>query len=423
MSQQGPAGARIVLVALLFFAAVIGYIDRGSMSVAMPVLGIEFGFSPSQKGWLLSAFFMTYALFQIGAGALVDRFGVFWMFAIGFALWSLATMMTGLATGMISLVVMRLFLGVGESVMFPGFAKVISGNFAAEARGFPNSVLEAGTKIGPALGVFVGGLLLSAYGWRPMFYVLGALSLLWIFPWLIWGPRGGNLLIEPAAQTAAPELAPVGPGFKDLLSCRDAWGTFIGASCYTYAYFFLLTWLPSYLVDVRHLSLKEMGVIGSAPYLAAALAALLAGWASDALVKRGYSATLVRKTFVSIGLLLSMTALPAALVHDGQLSLWLIIVAYVAFGIFASNLWTISQTLAGPVAAGRWAGLQNCLGGLTGVLAPIVTGYIIEGTGSYNMAFLFTALLAVLGTLSYLFIVGPIRQIDWASRQIRVGTK
>jgi MFS family permease len=412
MKLPGAAASRSVLVALLFLAAIIGYIDRGSMSVAMPVLGKELDFTPSQKGWLLSSFFMSYALFQIGAGALIDRFGVYWLFAIGFVLWSLATMATGLASGMAGLVVMRLLLGVGESVMFPGFSKVVSGAFPPAARGFPNSVLDAGTKIGPALGVFVGGLLVSGYGWRYMFYVLGALSLLWVLPWLVWGPRQSTA--EPvAASTAVAD----GPGFRDILSCRDAWGTFLGASCYTYAYFFLLTWLPSYLVDVRQLSLKEMGVIGSAPYLASAAAALLTGWLSDTLVKRGVAATLVRKSVVCVGLLLSAAALPAALVQNAQLSLWLIVLAYVAFGIFASNLWTISQTLAGPAAASRWAGLQNCLGGLTGVLAPAITGYLIEYTGSYNVAFMFTAILAVVGTLSYALVVGPIAPIDWLARK------
>ena len=204
----------------------------------------------------------------------------------------------------------------------------------------------------------------------------------------------------------------------EILSCRDAWGTFIGAGCYTYAYFFLLTWLPTYLVKERHLSLEMMGVLGSVPYWAAGVAAVTAGWASDRWIRRGGSPTVVRKTVVVFGLLLSIAALPSAVVADLSVSIWLLSVAYVAFGIFASNLWAISQTLAGPLATGKWAGLQNCLGAVTGIIAPLLTGYIVQSTGSFYLAFLFTACLAVIGALSYLFVVGRVAPIDWAARRV-----
>lgn len=406
--ERQPPGAgmrtRIVLT-LLFLAAVINYIDRGSLSIAAPSLGKEMGLSTVQLGFLLSSFFWTYAIFQLGAGWLVDRLPVGKVFAAGFALWSLATIASGFAHGMTQLFVLRLLLGIGESVAFPCFAKVVAESFSADRRGLPNAVIDAGTKVGPAIGVLAGGFLVGGYGWRWMFIVLGMVSLIWLIPWLIWGPR----VADRAASAPRPGS---GPGYRAILRSRDAWGTFLGASCYTYAYFFLLTWLPKYLVDVRGLTLQQLGVLGSLPFLASAAAALIAGWLSDRWIRSGASPTLARKTMVVTGLLLSITALPAAIAPDLTQSMLLLGVAYIAFGIFASNLWAISQTLAGP-AAGQWAGLQNCLGALSGAVAPIVTGFIVSATGSYNAAFACTAILGVVGAASYLFIVGKIEPIDW----------
>jgi ACS family D-galactonate transporter-like MFS transporter len=413
MPSTVSTAGRSTLILLLFAVAIISYVDRGSLSIAAPLLARDFGLSPTQLGVLLSSFFWIYALLQISAGWLVDRGSAKFVLAGGVALWSMATLSSGLAQGIGSLIAARLVLGAGEAVMFPCFAKLCATAFAPADRGLPNAILDAGTKIGPALGVLVGGLLIAAHGWRILFFVLGGCSLLWLVPWLIWG---ADLRTPAWAQSngAAPSLA-------ELLRTRDVWGTLLGAGSYTYAYFFLLTWLPTYLVRERHLSLQQMAVLGSVPYWAAAVAAILAGWGSDALIRRGHSATVVRKSVIVTGLLLSVVALPSAFVADISLSIWLLSLAYVAGGIFASNLWAVSQTLAGPAAAGKWAGLQNCFGAITGILAPVITGLIVQGTGSFRLAFAVPAALAVGGAASYLFLVGPIREIDWSARLVRLA--
>ena len=394
-----------IVIGLLFCAAAINYIDRGSLSVAAPRLIAEFSLTPLQMGFLLSAFFWSYTLFQLLAGWMVDRYPVTWVFGAGYFLWSAATMGSAFAAGLISLALFRLLLGVGESVAFPCYSKVISAGFSIERRGLPNALIEAGTKLGPAIGTLAGGLLVANYGWRTMFFVFGLGSLLWLLPWSIWAPR-------PAVDTLAATVNH-GPSMMRIIVRRDAWGTFIGNFCYTYGYYFLLTWLPAYLVNERHVSLKMMGVLASIPFWGSALAAVICGWASDNWIRRGGSPTRVRKTFVISGLLLSTVMVPAALVENLSLSIFLLSIAYAAFGVYASNHWAITQTLAGPQAAGKWTGLQNTVGNLSGIIAPIATGFLVQNTGSFFWAFVSPAILAIVGVCCYLFLVGPVAPVDW----------
>ena len=341
-ASSTPASRGWVIIALLFFAAVINYVDRGTLSVAAPQLSKDLGLSSQELGFLLSAFFWSYAFFQIVAGWLADRFSVFWVFAAGFSLWSLATLGSGLITGMTSLFMLRLCLGAGESVAFPCYSKVIAAGFPIERRGLPNSLLDAGTKLGPAFGILAGGFLVANFGWRIQFFALGALSLVWLIPWIILAPR--PVKSEPDLSGVA---TPWSPGLMDIAVRKDAWGTFLGNASYTYSYYFLLTWLPSYLVNERHVSLSQMGTLGSIPFFGSAVSAVVCGWASDRWIRSGGSPTRVRKTFVISGLLLSVVMVPAALVSDIRLSIFLLSIAYVAFGMYASNHWAITQTLAG----------------------------------------------------------------------------
>jgi MFS family permease len=393
-----------VLIGLLVAVAVINYIDRGSLSVAAPAISAEMHLDPERMGVLLSAFFWSYAALQFVAGWLADRFSVVWVLAIGLVVWSAATLGTGLTAGLGALLVCRVVLGAGESVAFPCYSKAIAGNFPIERRGVPNSLIEAATKLGPALGTLLGGILLAHHGWRFLFLVLGAGSLVWLGPWLAWAPR-----------TAAPqrEERRDSPTVMQIARCRDAWGTFLGNACYTYSYYFLLTWLPSYLVQARHLSMEAMGVWGSIPYFAAAVAAMICGWLSDAWIGRGGSPTRVRKTFVASGFLLSTVMVGAPIASELRTSMLLLCVGYIAFGVLASNHWAITQTLAGASAAGTWTGMQNTIGNLSGIVAPIVTGIIVKVTGSYFWAFVSPAILAVVGACSYLFLVREVAPIKW----------
>jgi MFS family permease len=229
-----------IVIFLLFLAACLNYIDRGSLSVGAPEIATELSLSPVGLGLLFSAFFWTYTGLMVVAGWLTDRYPVKWVFGIGFLLWSGATFASGFATSMSALLVFRLILGAGETVTFPVFSKIIAAGFPPERRALPNSLLDAGTKLGPAVGTLVGALLMARYGWRIMFFALGIGSLVWLIPWMIFAPR---------PKPAGPADRLPSPSLLAIIRRRDAWGTFIGSFSYAYGFYFLLTWLPTYLVN------------------------------------------------------------------------------------------------------------------------------------------------------------------------------
>jgi ACS family D-galactonate transporter-like MFS transporter len=403
---KGSLSAQWVLVFLLALSAGINYIDRGSLSVAAPVLASQLSLTPVQMGLFFSAFFWSYTGFMIVAGWLVDSYSVKWVLGAGYFLWSLATLSTGFAGGLYSLVCLRLLLGLGESVAYPSYSRILAISFPMDQRGFPNSLVDAGAKVGPALGTLVGGLLVARLGWRPLFVIFGVASMAWLVPWCLYAPRDLGL-IEKSED--------LGPSILQILQKRDAWGTFLGDFSCNYAYYFLLTWLPSYLVTERHLSMGRMAVLGSLPFFSSTMTSILGGWASDRWIRRGATPTLARKTFVVTGLLMATLMLPSTIVEDLRVSMALLVVAYCAFGLFSSNHWAITQTLAGSSASGKWTGLQNACANVAGVAAPFITGLIVSHTGSFYLAFLSASLVLLVGAASYLFLVGRVAPILWRS--------
>jgi MFS family permease len=396
---QGP------LLALLVSSVLFNYLDRSSLSVAAPTLARDLGLDSKQLGLAFSSFFWSYAGFMIIAGWLVDRYNLKWVFGIGFFLWSSATLATGLVQSMASLLVLRLLMGLGQSISFPAYSKFIAIGFQAERRGLPNAFIDAGAKLGPAIATLIGGLLIVRYGWRALFFVFGIASLIWLVPWC-----------ARPLQVAGRRLRSAGePGLLAILRRREAWGTFIGNAAQSYGFFFLFAWFPTYLVQERHLSLSQMAVFGSTPYVASAIASVLGGWVSDRCIQRGFSPTKVRKTCVVSGLLGTTLMAPAAASPNLTVCMVLVLASYVASGLFSSNHWAITQTLAGPKAAGRWSGLQNTANNLAGGVAPWVTGVIVAQTGSFYTAFVLAALIGFCGALSYLFLVREVAPVDWSS--------
>jgi MFS family permease len=398
------------ILILLALSAAINYIDRTTLSVAATDIQRHLSLTNTQLGSLQSAFFATYAFSQFSflAGWVAGRFHVGWVLGIGFFLWSGATAVTGAATSFAVIFALRLLLGIGESVSFPCYSRILASEYPEHHRGFANALIDSGTKAGPALGILVGGLLVSSLGWRPFFFVLGGGCLLWLIPWFAWMPRGSGV--------AAREDGRGIPTIPEILSQRSAWFTAFGLFCGNYYWYVLITWLPAYLEKERHFPKAKMDLFGWLPFVAIAISCVFSGWLSDRLIARGHSPTKVRKGFAGVGLSLATVILPVGLVEDAGLAMTLLVLACLSFGIYTSNLFAITQTLAGPRAAGKWTSFQNGFGNFAGVLAPWLTGVAVDKTGSFYLAFVIAACFALFGAFNFVVGVGPIREVTWPAR-------
>lgn len=392
---------------LLAICAVINFVDRGNLSIAAPLLKEELRISASDLGILLSAFFWTYTAMQFASGWLVDRFDVNRVMAAGFLLWSLATTATGLVRGFAVLLAMRLILGIGESVMCPAWSKILSFHLPEHHRGFANGVLQAAVRSGPAVGTLGTGFLIAKYGWRPAFIGIGLVSLAWIPAWIKWMPRGGAIVRSiPAAR-----------GFGDILRQRSFWGVCVGHFSVLYLLYFMLTWLPFYLVRGRQLSMQSMVEVASAYYLIDALSAITTGWLSDFFIRRGHTPTLVRKSAMAIGHTIAAIALAGCALATSQWYLVCLVAIGVGEGVAGSGPFAFSQTLAGPHAAGKWTGLQNSFANLAGVVAPALTGFLLDRTGKFLAPLAITAAVLLAGGFSWVFVVGRLEEVSWISER------
>lgn len=398
------------ILILMVVSVAINYIDRTSLSTAAPLFEQDgdLVMTETRKGILLSAFFWTYASLQLVSGWLVDRHGVRWVMAIGFFVWSAATAGTGMVYGFGALVSMRLLLGAGESVAYPCYSKIIASNFPEHQRGLANSLIDAGTKFGPALGMLAGGLLMERYGWRPVFVVLGLGSLLWLPAWFAWIPRG---------HEATKATASGGPGFGLICLQRPAWATFIGHFSGNYLWYFLITWLPSYLVKERDFTMSQMAYVSALAFCVTGITTIITGAIADRAIAAGATPTKVRKFCVVTGLSLATSIVTVTMVRGSVASMACLMFACIAYGIFASSHWAIPQTIAGPLAAGKWTGLQNCLANFAGVAAPAITGFAVEKTGSFFWAFAVCSAVVLVGAAAYAFLMGPVEPVQWPAKK------
>ena len=394
------------ILVLLVISAFINYVDRASLSVGAASVQTELGLSDYQLGVLLSAFFWTYALFQLFAiaGMLVDRFHVGWIYAAGFFVWSAATSGTGIARGFAGMFAMRLLLGVGESVAYPAYSRILA-TYPEQRRGFANAAIDAGTRVGPAFGTLLGGLLITRFGWRAFFVALGLGGMLWMAGWVLSIPRTWKV---PARKDD-----PHAPGVADILRQRSAWFTFFGLFCGNYFWYFLVTWLPAYLEKERHFAASRMAMWGTLAFLAAAASSLLSGWLSDFWIARGGRPTLVRRAFTGTGLALATIIVPVSLVRNDGVAMVFLLASCLFIGMWSSNVWAITQTLAGPQASGKWSAVQNGIGNLAGITAPWLTGWVVGRTGNFSTAFVVAALMALTGSAIYVFGIGPVKRVGF----------
>lgn len=399
--KAGPFALPLLLLAL---SVLINYIDRGNLSIAAPLLKEEFAISASQLGILFSAFFWTYTILLFACGCFIDRFDINRVLASGYLVWSIATAATGMVQGFAMLLVMRLLLGMGESVAFPCYSKILAQHLPEHRRGFANGAIVAAMKCGPVVGTLGAGLLMTKYGWRPVFIGIGLLSLAWLPAWIKVMPRA----VAPVHSVVCPKVI-------DILRQRSFWATVAGGFSLAYPLYFMVTWLPFYLTHEQQLSMSDMVNTAALYYGVDAAAALTTGWTTDFWICRGFDASIIRKSAMAVGWAIAAVGfLGCSSAGPKSYLTWLIITG-IGCGIGNSGIWAFSQTLAGPHAAGRWVGLQNGFANLAGVIGPALTGFIVDWTGHFQAALVITAGVCLLSGISWVFLVGRLEPVSWTT--------
>src|SRR4051794_29552908 len=390
------------LVLLLGTAIFLNYVDRGSLPTAAPVLKGDLRLSNEDYGLAISAFFWIYAPIQLFAGWLCDRFSVYKLLATGILIWALSTLMVGLTGGFLSLFVLRIMLGVGESLAFPGSSKIIARHVPPERRGVANASLAMGIALGPAVGTLAGGLMVAHWGWRAMFLVFGAVTLLWLLPWA--------QAVRGIADGPRPDDGP-SVSARALLRKWPLWSMSIVHCLGNYCFYFLLAWLPLFLTKSRGFSITEMTLLASLGYAAQGVCAFGYGHFSDWWTRSGRSEAACRRGMMVASQTLAAGAiLGLAFAHTAVAIGLLLCLAGAASAALSMNLYAIAQMFAGPRAAGTWVGVQNAFGNLSGIFGPIVTGSIVDRTG-YANAFYLTAAIAALGAVWWAVGVPRIEQV------------
>ena len=393
----------------LFTLAMINYIDRVALSVAAKPIAEEFGLSPVAMGYLFSSFLWTYLVCLIPMGILVDRWGTKAVNAGGIALWSLATMATGAAWNFVALVATRLTMGVGEATTFPAGGRVVREWIPMSERGVTNAIFIAGTQAGPALGAVIVAWIISQIGWRGSFLVVGAVGFVWLAAWLLWFDRPervrwlgaeerAKILSERGAETRALERRASAARVFDLLRTRTMWGLALAEGCAVYTQYLFLTWLPSYLQTTRQISILKTGLFTAVPYAGAALLGILLGRLSDRILTRDALGQGRRRSMGVVMMLSSAVILFAPFVDSIGVLLLLFTLSLTGIATaIALNFSLVNDLLHSPEDSGKAMAILVVGGNAFGIAAPIVTGYVIQITGSYNWAFGIAGLLLVAG--------------------------
>jgi len=400
-----PVSARnsaSLLVLLLGTAVFLNYVDRGSLAVAAPVMKGELGLSNEAYGWAVSAFFWVYAPVQLFAGWLCDRFSVYKLLAAGILLWAASTFLMGFVGGFASLFVLRIMLGIGESLAFPGSSKIIARHVPAERRGVANASIAMGIALGPAVGTLAGGLMVAHWGWRAMFIVFGLVTLVWLAPW-----RRAVRALPTAGHFDQGARVDV----RALIGKWPLWSMSIVHCLGNYCFYFLLAWLPLFLTKSRGFTITEMTLLASLGYAVQGACALAYGQFSDWWTRSGRSEAACRRWMMVASQMMAAAAiLGLAFAHSAVGIGLLLCLAGAASASLSMNLYAIAQIFAGPRASGTWVGFQNALGNLSGIFGPIVTGIIVDRAG-YDYAFYLTAAVAAFGALWWAIAVPKIEPV------------
>lgn len=387
------ARGRLTLYLLLFLLITINYADRIALSVGARPIAEEFGISPVGMGFLFSCFLWSYVLCLIPWGIAADRIGIRAVSGIGIVLWSAATVLTGFAPALPWLFGARLAMGAGEASAFPAAGRAVREWVPAGEYGLASMLIVSGGYAGPAIGSVLFGWFAAGLGWRGAFMVIGGTGFLWVLAALIWFRR--------PAGVPAPVSQPVAEagGLNMLLGSSTMWGLFLTQGACVYSHYLFLTWLPSYLQATRHLTILKTGLYSAVPFAATVLCSLAVAALSDRMLRNAADrATGKRRIMVAVMLAVSAVVLLTPLVTNIWLILLLVTVSLTGTSAATGlNSALLTDLLPSSASAGRAHGVLVVGGNTFGLLAPIVTGYVIDRTGSYDGAWIISGVLLVAG--------------------------
>jgi ACS family D-galactonate transporter-like MFS transporter len=400
--------ARWGIAFLLGFGVLINFFDRVNLSVAHDALRSTFHMDEIAFGYLAGAYNWTYAACQLPIGALLDAVGVAVVGRIGSFVWGVATLLAAISPTFGTLFASRMLLGIGEAPIFPANAKAIGLWFPPEERGLPTAIFDAAAKFSTAIGVPIIGILLLHVGWRWAFAATAFASLAYfgLFYFIYRDPPPA----ERHGDAAGGQHPPV--PFLYLLRQRKVYGLFIGYGAYNYVFYLLLTWLPTYLAVTLHIDLMHSFLYTGVPWLIATATDLIAGgWLVDALMRRGFSSTLVRQTILIAGMLLGMGLLGAVHSTTAGTALFWISVSIGGLAAAAPVSWSLPALVAPPGAVGRVGGMMNLASQISAIAAPVITGYLYGHTHSFAIAFSVPVIYLLAGIAGYIFLLGRIEPI------------
>lgn len=414
-----PTRARFGILALISAATMLNYLDRSVLGVAKPALTAELQIGPEVMGLIFSAFSWTYALAQVPGGFVLDKFGTRITYGLSLFLWSAATALHGLASGVAGLLGARLALGLAESPCFPANSRVLASWFPQGERARANSVYAVGQYIGLGLLIPVLGWIVATWGWRSLFWLVGGIGVVFSGVWFLYyrEPQDSHAnaaelaMIEAGGGLSTLQAPPFSWALLGrLIRKRQVLGASIGQFCGNSTLVFFLTWFPSYLADERGMDFLKSGWAAALPYLAASVGVLVGGQISDWLIRRTGSATLGRKLPIIAGLLLTSTMVGANFTDSNDMVIAIMSLAF--FGQGMVNLgWTLITDVAPREAVGVTGGLFSLCANVAGIVTPLVIGFIVGATGSFYGALAYIAALGLVGAAAYIFVVGPVVRV------------
>jgi ACS family hexuronate transporter-like MFS transporter len=421
MGERGSiAGLRWIIVGLIFLVTCINYIDRSSVGLLVTRFGTDIHITTKQYGYISSLLLLAYTVSQSVSGRLYDRFGARLGFSVSIVVWCVAAMAHAFMTGIVSFALCSFFLGLGEAGNWPGAAKVIAEWFPQRERAVGMAIFNGGASMGGVVApLLVAGFLEPHFGWRRTFLIIGSLGFVWLAAWLaIYRPlfqhprlsREERVYIrEGQPDVTVEDVRPVSLG--SLLRLRQTWGILLARFCVDPVWWLYMLWLPTYLKEVRHFSLKDIGISAWAPYLAAAAGALFGGWLAGRLIKSGMSVNRARKTVISIAACMMPFGIFAARANSAYTALACISVVLFGFQMWISNVQTLPSDFFSHRQVGVVAGMGGTAAGIASLIFNLATAPLAHRFG-YGFVLTLAGVMAPVGLVLLLVVAGTIRRVD-----------